>query len=78
MNTLEDKIKQKIEEIRPALQADGGDLELAGIDEDGLKVMVRLHGACVGCPMSEMTLAGLVLERLKEAWPEIKEVVRVY
>jgi len=78
MPNIEDKIKQKIEELRPGLQADGGDLELVEIDEKEKKVKVKLHGACVGCPMSEVTLKGFVLQNLKEEWPELEDVLAVH
>ncbi len=61
--------------MRPALQSDGGDLELISVDEHGV-VQVRLHGACVGCPSSTMTLS-LAERNLKEQVPEVTEVVCV-
>ena len=78
MMGIEQKIKNKIEELRPSLQADGGDLELVAVDKEEKRVRVKLHGACIGCPMSEITLRGFVLEELKRVWPELKEVVPVY
>ena len=71
-----DKVKKVLEEIRPALQADGGDLELVEVTEDGV-VKVKLVGACGTCPMSQMTLKMGIEKRLKEKLPEIKEVVSV-
>ena len=62
------------EEIRPALQADGGDVELVEATEDGTK-KVRLKGACGSCPMSQMTLKMGIEKRLKERLPQVKEVV---
>ena len=71
-----EKVKEVIDKIRPALQADGGDVELVEIEEDGT-VKVRLLGTCGGCPMSMMTLK-LGIERiLKEEVPDVKEVVAV-
>ena len=71
-----EKVIEIIDKIRPALQADGGDVELVGIEEDGT-IKVRLLGSCGGCPMSQMTLK-LGIERiLKEEVPEVKEVVSV-
>lgn len=70
------KIKQKCDELRPGLQADGGDLELIKVDEAEKKVYVRLHGACAGCPMAGQTLKDFVEKALREVWPELKEVVR--
>ncbi|RLE18749.1 MAG: NifU family protein [Acidobacteria bacterium] len=71
--------KQKVEEalnnIRPALQMDGGDVELIKF-EDGV-VYVKLLGACGGCPMSTMTLKLFIEERMKEEVPEVTEVVSV-
>jgi len=62
------------EEIRPALQADGGDVELVEATEDGT-IKVRLKGACGSCPMSQMTLKMGIEKRLKERLPQVKEVV---
>lgn len=77
MTEIKAKIKEKIEELRPGLQADGGDLELIEVDEPGKKIKVKLHGACVGCPLSELTLRDYVLKNLKEVWPELEEVLPV-
>ncbi len=71
-----EKVKKVLEEIRPALQADGGDLELVEVTDDGI-VKVKLVGACGTCPMSQMTLKMGIEKRLKEKLPEIKEVVSV-
>ena len=62
---MEDKIKEAINEIRPALQNDGGDIEF--ISMDGKNVHVRLVGACAGCPMSQITLTNGVQRYLREA-----------
>ncbi|MGM0568077.1 MAG: NifU family protein, partial [Elusimicrobiota bacterium] len=59
-----EKVKEVIEEVRPSLQADGGDIELVEIEDDGV-VKVRLTGACAGCPMSQMTLKAGVERALK-------------
>jgi len=72
---IEDNVKAVIEKIRPALQADGGDIELVGV-EDGV-VKVRLKGACAGCPMSQMTLKMGVEQSLKKEIPEVKSVEAV-
>ena len=72
---MKDKVEAVINEIRPFLQADGGDIELVGI-EDGV-VQVRLKGACAGCPGAQMTLRLGVERKLKEMVPEVKEVVAV-
>jgi len=77
---VEDAMKEKIEEalkqIRPALQADGGDVEFVDVDENG-EVKVRLTGACSGCPMSQMTLKQGVERLLKEQVPGITNVISV-
>jgi Fe-S cluster biogenesis protein NfuA len=74
---LKDKVMKAIEELRPYLQADGGDIELANVDEDKGVVKVRLKGACVGCPMSQSTLQLGVEQFLKKKIPEIKWVEAV-
>ena len=70
-----DKVKEALDEIRPSLQADGGDVELIGVD-DGV-VKVRLKGACSGCPMSTMTLRIGIANHLKKRVPEVKDIVSV-
>ncbi|AQT67350.1 Fe/S biogenesis protein NfuA [Anaerohalosphaera lusitana] len=70
------KVSEVIEQVRPMLQNDGGDIELVGIDEDNT-VKVRLQGACRGCPGAAMTLKMGVERLLKERVPEVKEVVAV-
>lgn len=60
--------------VRPSLQADGGDVKLVDIDEDGV-VSVELQGACHGCPMSQMTLANGIERILKERVPGVTRVV---
>jgi Fe-S cluster biogenesis protein NfuA len=71
-----EKVTAVLNEIRPALQRDGGDLELVEITEDGT-VKLKLVGACGHCPMSTMTLKMGIEKRLKELVPEVKEVVAV-
>ena len=70
-----EKVTAILNKIRPALQADGGDVELVAV-EDGV-VKVRLVGACGGCPMSQMTLAYGIERVLKAELPEVKRVVAV-
>jgi Fe-S cluster biogenesis protein NfuA len=70
-----EQVKKVLDEIRPNLQADGGDIELVGV-EDGV-VKVRLKGSCAGCPMSQMTLTFGVEKVLKERIPEVKRVEAV-
>jgi Fe-S cluster biogenesis protein NfuA len=71
---MKEKVQQVIDQIRPSLQADGGDVELVDISEDGV-VKVRLTGACKGCPMSQMTLKMGIEKYLKKQIPEVKEVI---
>ena len=73
---MEEKIRAAIDEVRPFLQADGGDVELVSISEDG-KVSVRLTGACGGCPMAQMTLKNGVERIIRERVPEVTEVIAV-
>ncbi len=72
---IENKVKKALEEIKPKIQADGGDIELVGI-ENGV-VKVRLKGACVGCPMSALTLKQGVERLIKQKIPEVKSVEAV-
>jgi len=67
-------VREALEEIRPTLQADGGDVQLVRVSEDGV-VEVELQGACKGCPMSQLTLANSVERVLKNRIPEVKMVV---
>ncbi len=67
------KVQEALDLIRPALQADGGDVELVDVTEDGV-VQVQLQGACRGCPMSQLTLANGVERVLKEQIPEVQRV----
>ena len=69
---LETKIREVLETIRPALQADGGDVEFIDYN-DGI-VTVRLRGACGSCPMSTMTLKNGIEARLRQEIPEIRAV----
>lgn len=73
---LKEKVEKALSQIRPALQADGGDVELVEVTEKGV-VKVRLTGACGCCPMSTYTLKLGIEQRLKEAVPEVKEVEQV-
>lgn len=69
---MKEKVQEVIDKIRPALQADGGDVELVDV-ENGV-VKVRLQGACVGCPMSQMTLKQGIERLLKQEIPEVESV----
>jgi Fe-S cluster biogenesis protein NfuA len=71
---LQEKVQKAIQNVRPSLQADGGDIELVSVADDG-KVTVRLTGACNGCPMAQMTLKQGVETYLKKEIPEVTEVV---
>ncbi len=73
---MKEKVQKAIDAIRPSLQADGGDVELVDVSEDGI-VKVRLTGACHGCPMSQMTLKMGIEKTIKNQIPDIKEVVAV-
>ncbi len=76
----ESDVKQRvsgvIEQIRPALQRDGGDIELVDVTDEGV-VSVRLRGACSGCPSASQTLSMLVERKLKADVPEVTELVSV-
>lgn len=74
--SFEEKVREIIEAIRPNLQSHGGDVELAGVDEDNT-VRVRLQGACSGCPGAQMTLKMGVERLLKEKLPQVSQVVAV-
>ena len=73
---MREQIQEALEKIRPALQRDGGDIELVDVEEDGI-VRVRLTGACSGCPMSQMTLKQGVERVVKQMVPEVKSVESV-
>ncbi len=73
---MKEKVEAALNKVRPALQADGGDVELVEIGEDGV-VKVRLKGACGGCPMSQMTLKMGIERILKREIPEVKSVESV-
>jgi len=68
-----EKVKEVLDQVRPALQRDGGDVELIDVTDDGI-VTVRLQGACSGCPMSQMTLKMGIEQHIKRQIPEVKEV----
>ena len=72
---LKDAVKPALEDIRPQLQADGGDLELISVSDDG-KVYVKLTGACGSCPMATMTLKMGVEAHLLKTVPGVKEVIQ--
>jgi Fe-S cluster biogenesis protein NfuA len=74
--TLREKIEGALQKVRPSLQADGGDVQLVDVDQDGL-VKVKLMGACGGCPMSQMTLKMGIEKILKQNVPEVTGVQSV-
>jgi Fe-S cluster biogenesis protein NfuA len=73
---MREKVEKALNKIRPALQADGGDVELVEVTKDGV-VKVKLTGACGGCPMAQMTLKTGIERVLKQEVPEIKSVEAV-
>jgi Fe-S cluster biogenesis protein NfuA len=74
--TLKEKVEHALSKVRPSLQADGGDVQLVDVDDDGV-VKVALQGACAGCPMSQMTLKMGIEKILKQNIPEVKSVESV-
>jgi Fe-S cluster biogenesis protein NfuA len=73
---LRESVQLALDEIRPMLEADGGDVQLVDVSADGV-VKVKLTGACRGCPMGMMTLKEGIEKQLKEKVPEVSEVVGV-
>ena len=73
--TVEKRVQAALAEIKPQIQADGGDIDLVAIENDTVKV--RLRGACAGCPMSTLTLKQGVERLIKQKVPEIKVVEAV-
>jgi Fe-S cluster biogenesis protein NfuA len=74
--SVKERVQGVINLIRPAVQADGGDIELVDVKDDGV-VQIRFHGACHGCPSSTMTLQMGIERNLREKIPEITAVVPV-
>src|SRR5689334_13478372 len=74
--SIREKVQSVINLIRPAVQADGGDIELVDVKADGV-VEIRFHGACHGCPSSTMTLQMGIERNLREKVPEITSVIPV-
>ncbi len=74
--TMRDKVQSVINLIRPAVQADGGDIELVDVNGEGV-VQIRFHGACHGCPSSTMTLQHGIERNLREKVPEVTQVIPV-
>jgi len=74
--SLFDRVQRVLELIRPTIQADGGDVELVDVAENGV-VRIRLHGACVGCPSALMTLQVGIKRNLQDHVPEVIDVQAV-
>lgn len=72
-----DKIKQELNQIRPHLQMDGGDVEFIDFDNDKGVLKLKLSGACIGCPMSQVTLQDGIGREIKNKIAEVKEVQSV-
>jgi Fe-S cluster biogenesis protein NfuA len=75
-DSVQKRVASVLERIRPAVQSDGGDLELVDVTDDGI-VQIRLHGECVGCPSSSMTLHMGIERNLRERVPEVTAVQQV-
>ncbi|HON58860.1 MAG TPA: NifU family protein [Smithella sp.] len=73
---MKEEVQKAIDMVRPSLQADGGDVELVDVSEDGV-VKLKLTGACHGCPMAQMTLKMGIEKIIKSKVPAVKEVVAV-
>lgn len=73
---LREKVQGVIDLIRPAVQADGGDIELVDVSDAGV-VQIRFHGACHGCPSSTMTLQMGIERNVRESVPEVTRVIPV-
>ncbi|QTQ12689.1 NifU family protein [Treponema parvum] len=76
-NPLEKSVKEALDKFRPYLQSEGGDMEYLSLDDEN-RVHIRLVGACGSCPMSTMTLKMGIEEFLKDAVPEVQEVVQEF
>jgi len=74
--SVKERVQSVINWMRPIIQSDGGDIELIDVNDAGV-VSVRFHGACVGCPSSQMTLKQGIERNIREKVPEVKEVIPV-
>jgi len=72
---VREKVEAALAEIRPSLQADGGDVELVDVNDGTVKL--KLTGHCAGCPMAAMTLKAGIERIVKERVPEVKEVIAI-
>jgi len=75
-SSVRQRVQDVIDLIRPAVQADGGDIELVDVAPDGV-VQIRFHGACHGCPSSHMTLQHGIERNLREQVPQVTKVIPV-
>lgn len=74
---MEAKIKKQLNKIRPYIQMDGGDVEFVSFDTETGLLTIQLSGACVGCPMSQITLQEGIGKTIKQEIPDVKEVVAI-
>ena len=72
--TIKDRVQLVINWLRPVVQSDGGDVELIDVSPEGV-VQIRFHGACIGCPSSDMTLRQGIERNIREKVPEVSQVV---
>lgn len=77
MENLTEKINRALDEIRPFLQSDGGDITLISVEEEGKVVKVRLEGSCVSCSINQMTLRSGVELTIKKYAPQVEKVISV-
>ena len=75
--TISRRIEDVLDQVRPAIRTDGGDVQLVGFDEDSGRVEVRMVGACYACPMAMATLRAGIEQRLKMVLPEVRSVEAV-
>lgn len=76
MASVRERVQEALDRIRPAIQMDGGDVQIVDVSDDGV-VTVQLMGACGGCPLSTMTLKAGIERAIRQEVPEIKEIVAV-
>jgi Fe-S cluster biogenesis protein NfuA len=74
--SINERVQAVIDWLRPVIQADGGDVELINVTDDGI-VQIKFHGACIGCPSSTMTLKQGLERNIKEKVPEVREVIPI-
>ncbi len=74
---IKNNVQKALDEIRPFLQSDGGDIRLVGIENDDTLVKVQLEGACVGCSVNQMTLKSGVEMTIKKYVPQIEKVISI-